>query len=302
MAFNEDDFLDEKHERLENVPGNFVESISGLEPKINREIENLVSQLETKDGNILLTDKNMAIIDSINKRIKDVIFDDIYEKNLTKFIGEFKTQADLNNSYFVHLDDTFEPSAMYKNILQNSQRNAIQLLSEDAFTQTLITPLQASLNAAVTSNQSFTDTLNQLRYIIQGDEETDGRLTAHVKRVAYDSFSVSDRSYTNTIATDLELEFYRYTGGHVKETRCFCEERKGKYFHKKEVADWGNGKGFSSDCPYPWAGMNANTDSATIFFYAGGYNCKHSILPVSIKSVPIEVINRAKAKGFYSAN
>lgn len=298
MAFNEDNFLEDKAGRLDSVPSNFVESVSGLEPKINKEIESLVSQLETKDGQILLTDTNLSIIDSINKRLKDVIFDKDYENSLTQYIVEFGKQADLNNSYFVHLDSAFEPTAMYKNVLQNSQRNAIQLLSEDAFTQTLITPIQASLNAAATSNQSFTDTLNQLRYIIQGDEETDGRLTAHVKRVAYDSFAVSDRSYTGTIATDLELEFYRYTGGHVKETRCFCEDRKGKYFHKKEIAGWGEGKGVG-ECGYPWQGMNANTDSATIFYYAGGYNCKHSILPVSIKAVPLEVINRAIKLGYY---
>lgn len=301
MAFNEDDFLEEKSDRLESVPGKFVESIQGLETKIVREIEQMVSTLETVEGQIILSDKNILIIDTINKRIKDVIFDAQYEKDLTKFIGEYQTQAELNNSYFRAMDVDFEPTSMYQNVLRNSQRNAISLLSEDAYTQVLITPLQASLQAAVTGQQSFTDTLSQLRYIIQGDEEVDGKLISHVKRVAYDSFAVSDRSYTGTIATDLELEFYRYTGGKVKETRCFCEERKGKYFHRKEIAGWGEGKNVGS-CSYPWQGMNSNTDSVTIFYYAGGYNCKHSILPVSIKSVPIDVINRAKAKGWYSGN
>src|SRR6478736_1442759 len=135
MAFNEDDFLDEKSDRLESVPGKFVESIQGLETKIVREIEQMVSTLETVEGQIILSDKNLLIIDTINKRIKDVIFDAQYEKDLTKFIGEYQTQAELNNSYFRALDVEFEPISMYQNVLRNSQRNAISLLSEDAYTQ-----------------------------------------------------------------------------------------------------------------------------------------------------------------------
>ncbi len=298
MAVDEG-FIEDKNDRLDSVPSNFVESVKGLEKDITKEIETLVSQLETENGNILLTDKNLSIIDSINKRLKDVIFNQEYEKNLTSFIGEFKTQADLNNEYFqTAVDIDFEPTSMYNNLLKVSQRNAIQLLNEDAFSQALIAPLQASLNAAVTTGQPFTETLSQLRYIIQGDDTVDGRLISHVKRVSYDAFAISDRAYTNTIATDLGLEFYLYSGGKVADTRCFCFERKGKYFHKKEIQNWGDGIGVG-DCGKDWQGKNANTDSATIFFYVGGYNCKHSLLPVSIKSVPQTAIQRAKEKGYY---
>ena len=300
MAVDEG-FIEDKNDRLDSVPGSFVKSIQGLEPKIAKEIESLVSTLDTEGGNIILSEKNMAIIDSINKRLKDIIFDEHYEKSLTQFIGEFSKQADLNNEYFQAASDIeFTPTSLYTNLLKVSQRNAIQLLNEDAFSQALIAPIQASLNAAVTTGQSFSDTLGQLRFIIEGDDKVDGRLISHVKRVAYDSFAISDRAYTNTIATDLGLEWYLYSGGKVKETRCFCDERKRKYFHKKEIQNWGDGKEVG-DCGYPWQGMNANTDSATIFFYAGGYNCKHSILPVSIKSVPKDVIDRAVKKGYYKS-
>jgi hypothetical protein len=46
--------------------------------------------------------------------------------------------------------------------------------------------------------------------------------------------------------------------------------------------------------------MNRATDSTTIFAYRGGYNCQHSILPVSEAAVPKEVLKEAIAKGFYS--
>lgn len=292
-----DSLLNNKNDRLQSVPEGFVNSVSNLESDIMKSIESLVSELETEGGNILINDRNMAIIENINQRIKDVVFTEQYEKNLTSFIGEFSKQAELSNQYFNVILDDFEVKPLYKSLLKSTQRNAIQLLSEDAFSQKLIIPLKETLESSLVNNVSFADTITNLRYIIQGDDIVDGQLLSHVKRVAYDSFAVSDRSYTNTIATDLALEFYRYTGGKIEDTRCFCKERAGKYYHKKEIEGWGKGVGVGS-CGFPWQGMNTNTDEATIFFYAGGYNCKHSMLPVSEKSVPKADVERVRQKGY----
>lgn len=292
------DILKNKGERLETVPSKLVESVSKLEPKIMREVEDLISKLEMENGNLVLSENNMVLIENINQRITNIIFDEAYEKDLTEFIGQFKKQAGLNNEYFQTIVDDYAVKPMYESVLKSSQKNAIELLNEDAFTQKLIQPIQQTLESSITNNISFTDTLNNLRYIIQGDEENLGALTSHVKRVAYDSFAVSDRSYTNIIANDLGLDFFRYSGGEIETTRCFCDERAGKYFHRREIEEWGEGKNIGK-CGYPWAGMNTNTDKSTIFYYAGGYNCKHSILPVSKKSVPKEVIQKAISEGYY---
>jgi hypothetical protein len=294
---NSDDLLKGKSDRLETVPSKLVESVSKLEPKIMREVEDLVSQLEMENGELILSEKNMVLIENINQRITNIIFDEAYTKELGEFIGQFKTQAGLNDQYFQTILDDYEIKPMYESVLKSSQKNAINLLNEDAFTAKLIQPIQQTLESSITNNVSFTDTLKNLRYIIQGDEENLGALTSHVKRVAYDSFAVSDRSYTNVIATDLGLEFFRYSGGEIETTRCFCDERAGKFYHRKEIEGWGEGKNVGA-CGFPWQGMNTNTDKATIFYYAGGYNCKHSILPVSKRSVPKEVIERAKREGY----
>lgn len=298
MADTIDDLLDDKADRLDDVPKEFVDAVSKLEPKILSEVEVLLSELEMKDGVMLLTEKNMSLIENVNQRLKNIIFDEVYEKNLTKFIGEFKSQANLANEYFQSLDPDFDVSLVYEKLLRSTQKNAIDLLSEDAFTQALITPIKQTLESSITNGTSFTDTLQGLREIIIGGEDYDGRMLAHVKRIAYDSFAASDRAYTNTIATDLGLEFYRYSGGRVEETRCFCQNRIGKYFHKKEIEGWATGIGLGS-CGFPWEGMNTNTDKATIFIYAGGYNCKHNMLPVSLKSVPKDVIERNIRSGNY---
>jgi hypothetical protein len=296
------DILKKKGDRLESVPSKLVESVSKLEPSIMKEVEDLVSQLEMEGGNLVLSEKNMVLIENINQRITNIIFSEAYEKDLTEFIGQFKTQAGLNDQYFQTILDDYEIKPMYESVLKSSQKNAINLLNEDAFTAKLIQPIQQTLESSITNNVSFTDTLKNLRYIIQGDDEIDGALTSHVKRVAYDSFAVSDRSYTNVISTDLGLEFFRYSGGEIETTRCFCHERKGKYFHREEIKAWGRGENLGA-CKSGalWQGANSNTDESTIFYYAGGYSCKHSILSVSKKSVPSDVLERAIKKGYIKA-
>jgi predicted outer membrane protein len=125
--------LDDKHDRLDSVPKSFVKSMEGVQSKVSKEIEDLLSNLEMKDGQILLSEKNMALIENINQRLKNLIFDEAYEKNLTNFLGEFKKQAELNNAYFHSIVPDFEPSKLYESVLKNTQKNALSLLNEDAF-------------------------------------------------------------------------------------------------------------------------------------------------------------------------
>lgn len=60
-------------------------------------------------------------------------------------------------------------------------------------------------------------------------------------------------------------------------TRPFCKARAGKFFHRSEVEAWAS---------MDWAGKMAGTDARTIFVTRGGYNCQHSLLPVSKFAVP----------------
>jgi hypothetical protein len=79
--------------------------------------------------------------------------------------------------------------------------------------------------------------------------------------------------YIQTIADDLDVEYYLYQGTIIADTRPFCEARSGRFFTKEEVQKWPNLKG--------WQGRMAGTNSSTIFIYRGGYNCRHQLWPVA---------------------
>lgn len=293
-----DDLIRKKLERLNSVPDELANSVIKAQKDALNRILDILGQLDVKDGNIVLSERNLSIIQSIERDLQENIFNEKYIEAVTEFSQQFNVQSRLNDEYFRSILEEFENKSIYETVLKQSQKNAIELLAEDAFTEVLISPLKQSLDASVVNGSSFADTIKSLRLIIEGSDEIDGRLLSHVKRVAYDGFAISDRNYTNTIATDLGLEFYRYSGGEIADTRCFCDERDGKYFHRKEIEAWGRGEKVGS-CGFPWQGMRRGTNSSNIFSFLGGYNCKHSILPVSNKSAPKSVIDRNVKSGNY---
>lgn len=294
--------LSDKINRLNSVPDKFVSEIGKSQADLYKEIEDILLKLDTEGNIIILNDKNMSLINSLSDKINQTIFNDEYLKSLTEFTSEFKKQSTLNNKYFQEINVGFKDEAIYTTTLEATQKNALQLLGQDAFTQTVTTPLSQMLQSSISNQTSFADTIKSVKLFIEGNDEIDGALVSHVKRISYDAFSASDRTYTNTVANSLGLEFYRYQGSEIEDTRPFCDERIGKYFHKKEIEQWGMGEkccGLAWPQSGKWAGRNANTNKSTIFIFCGGYNCKHSLIPVSTKSVPNDVINRAIDSGFY---
>ena len=82
-----------------------------------------------------------------------------------------------------------------------------------------------------------------------------------------------------------------YAGGELPTTRPFCEERVGKFFHYKEIESWASEN---------WAGKNSETTAQNIYEYLGGWNCQHTLIPVTIEMVPQEVIDRNIESGNYT--
>jgi len=294
-----DEIVKEKMARLTSVPDSMVTAADRAQLNMLKKAEELISKMNIVDGKIVFNDKNIQLISSISRELEGAIIDDAYVSSLTSFAKEFNTQATINNNYFYKIIQDFEPKSVYQSTLKIAQQNAINLLSQDAVTAQIVSPIKDTLLSAVTNGGSFSDTMNAIREVATNTEKSDGLLTRYVKRVAYDSYAVADRQYTKVISEDLGLEFYKFQGNEVEDTRCFCEERKGNFYHKKEIEDWGSGKNVGS-CGANWQGRNASTNSDTIFSFVGGYNCKDALLPVITSRVPKQWVDRAKRLGYYN--
>lgn len=295
MARSLEDIIKEKLERFETVPNAFGKGVNDVQYSLMEDMLGLLEMLRRDDkGLIKLTQKNLLVIEDILGGLQKSFNRSDYVALVKEFISEFDTQAKLTNDFFNKGFDEFtDPSSFSEAALKKAKTMSYELMaSTPVITVNLYNPIEQLLINAVSSGDSYTKTVRDIRRIITGDREVDGKLYKYAKQIAYDSFAVADRAYTNQIAEDIDVEWYAYRGGLVEDSRQFCITRNGNYYHKKEVQGWGNLK--------QWDGKIPATDSKTIFVYCGGYRCNHSILPTSIAAVPKKDIERNIKNGNFS--
>ena len=293
-----DNLIDNKLTRINSVPDAFVDATTGTQVELLKEVQTLISELETSGGAFVYSEKNISILESINTRLTSAVFNDEYTSSLTSYISEFEKQADLNNGIFAKQFDGFETIAIYDTIKNNSIKSAVDLFAVDSFASTITKPITEQLNQAIINGGSITDTIKAVNNFIVGTDEVDGVMLNYVKTNAYDAFAIYDRTYSQAVYNELGAEWFVYSGKSRDTSRCFCVERSNKFYHKKEVEAWGRMQDLG-ECGSGngWAGMRKGTNENTIFSFVGGYNCDHALMAVSESIVPKDVISRNKKKG-----
>lgn len=298
-----EEILQEKESRLQSVPDELATKAELVQKDLIKQLIRQLDSLEREDGKIKISTRNIAKIQTIAEDLSKFLFDKTeYSLALKSFAGEFNIQAALSGDYLKLIQGDFQDKEIYKANLQLSQKLTIELLTKSGINQALINPLKEILQSSVTSGSSFGDAISTLTDFIIGTKVKDGTLLSHIKQIAYDGFAFSDRNYLKLVTQDLGYEFYQYFGGLLKDSRCFCVQRAGKIFHTREIEYWGETPSLwdkKAGCSHG-GGMVLETTSSTIWTYAGGYNCQHSIVPVAYSSVPKQVIDRAKSAGYIS--
>lgn len=279
MAFSEaiQRLVDEKVGRLESIPDAFASRMTQIQQRKFATVLELLNGLDYSNGSVVVSRSNLLKIEPIIEQIKELLTEGEFELVVGELLGEMDAQASITYRYFEQSFDAFEIPAIATDILAQKKREmVVDLLNSTD--QYLTNPMRQALSNAVVSGASRNDVIDVFKLLIEGDPETVGRLERATRQVVSDTFALSDRAITNEVSKQLRADWFLYTGGLMKTTRPFCKARNGKFFSRKEVESWGA----SPD----WDGAMAGTDSTTIFVTAGGYNCQHSILPVSEAVVP----------------
>jgi len=286
--------------RLKTVPEAFLAKLDPVQRQVFKALLKKLSTLETVNGQIVSSLKNMEVVDSIRKFLHDELLQTDYPKVIKDFADEFTIQSGLNKKYYEAAFDTTFSTAIAEAGVKQIKKQVVQALISDSVQAGFLTPLENTLSIAVNSGASFAETVASIRTFVEGNEEVDGRIVQYSKQLAHDSFANSDRSYNSQIADELDIEWFLWAGGEIATSRCFCIERHGKYYHYKEIEAWGRLENIG-DCRTDtgWAGMNRSTNEKTIFTYAGGYGCLHTVAGVSIFDVPREDVVRNIESGNY---
>ena len=289
-----DELVRRKVKLFEATPENLATTAIKAQREIWNGVADLVQSLEVdENGQIAQTQNNVRKIGEIQTALSQAIAGSEYIDGVRTFLSDIDEGVEITNELTKQIRESFTPPAVAQQILEISKQNAINALAGVAMQSRVTLPFIEQLTAAVASRATLSQTVKALRTVIEGDKDVDGRLLANVRTVANTAQAITDRNYAAQVNEAVGVEWYRYAGSEIDTTREFCAERHGQYFHKKEIESWADEN---------WDGKIAETNSKTIFSNAGGWNCRHSIIAVSIRRVPPEVVQRNIANGNYRPN
>ncbi len=289
-----------KDKRLEEIPLELQTLAEKQQSKILNEIISKLDSLDRVNGQIKINSKNLRAIADISDDLKSVFINKDYLKAVSEFAKEFDTQAGVNDKLIKKGFGEVATSTASESYLTIAKRNAVDALAGEPYVNISVKPIQSILENAVVNGASINDTIDSLRLFIEGNEGTASQILKYTKQITNDTFAIADRSYTSIVSEELDNDWFYFSGTVVDKTRCFCEQRVGNYYHYLEVESWGRGDNLGA-CDLGegnWAGEIIGTNESTIYSYLGGYNCLHSLIPVSEAIVPDSDIERARSLGY----
>jgi len=261
-------YIDDRLDLLDRVPDTFVTRVDALRADLLDELTTILATLDTQGGRLVASPENLARIEEIIDGMGGFLFNEEseYLATLQDFLAAQGTAAALADEY---LNVTRTPK--WSAVLRSQQFKTAKIFDKEKIAAELGTLIRNEITNLVASQAPVADASIFLKDFILGTDELEGRLTRYAKTWALTSYASAERQYVFTVAVDTGVEKWLYAGGVVKDTRDFCMERVGQTFTTEEVKAW---------AALDWSGKMAGTDENTIFTALGGWNCRHTLMPV----------------------
>jgi len=272
------------------------------------EIELELRRLDLSGDKIKTTVANLKIVNSIKNKLQRLILTDDYRTDVKEFVRAFNDVTKLQNEYWKGIESTFKPRPLLREIRKSAITDTVKALGEAGIGTAIGEQIAGILRTNITAGGAYKQLTGQLRESLT-DTVTPGLLSKYAKQISVDSIQQYNRTYTNTVSGDLGFDFFAYQGSDITTTRHFCDALTDRrYFHVSEVPgllkaddlyystdDGGKKKVEIYDKTGLPQGMIPGTNPENFFIRAGGYNCQHSIRPVSetlVKSSAPDEYNR----------
>lgn len=276
-------------ERLEKITTQASQKLEAkvitTQNQLEGQVIGILKDLEVdKDGYIVQSQANRKIIQKASNAFEAGIKNSPYFDGIQQYVNSIPLVDKANSAYFDFISQGYKPNAQYITSLKKDTIKSLEsLLMQDGLESQIKAPLVNILNQNINSSAKFTDLLKSVQQYIVGTNQLDGKLLSYSKQITSDALFNYSRGYQQAVTSDLGLEWYLYAGGVTEGgkfsggSRGFCISKIGNYYDHDDVERWANST---------WEGQRRGTNSSTIFIYAGGYNCRHSIIPVSENAVP----------------
>lgn len=289
--------LEDLLDLIETRINSFNERMPKVQEDAYKVILDIAGELETSNGRIKPTLKNVKLISKIKAELNKVIFDKEYEKELDKVVKTYSDITKLQNQYFTALTGKFTVPKVLAEIQNLAIEGVVDAMGQDAIGVNVVSPIRDILVKNVTTGGSRADFIEEVREYILDTERGDGKLVKYTKQIVTDSLNQYSANYTQIVSDDLGLEWYKYVGSNKDTTRPFCKALTAAkstcmpYIHRSQLDEIVEGQICGEQVPiYDKTGlphgMIPGTNAANFPINRGGYNCNHQLVPVSAAVVP----------------
>lgn len=272
----------------------FNESIPKVQQQLFDDITELASKLDTRNGRIQASAKNIRLIGQIKSRFERLITKNkAYKQRVKTFTEAFDEVSKLQNQFFAETVKEYSSPKTLEAIRQESVQATIENLN--SVSRRIAEPIRDILRTNITSGAKFTDLTKGLREFLLDTKTGEGQLVKHVKQITTDALNQYARTNLETITNDLGLEWFSYVGAIIDTSRPFCVAmHEKKYFHKSEIpkllkGDFEEFDGTIDKKTGLPSGMIEGTNENNFLINLGGWNCNHQAIPVNELAVPASV-------------
>lgn len=275
----------------------FNERMPGVQRDAFNKILDLTADLETSNGRIKPSVKNIRLIAKIKQELNKTIFSKEYADDLDDLLKTYDRITKLQNAYFTATIGKFTVPKVLAEVQTQAIDSVIELLGDEGINANFNNKIRDILRKNVTAGGTRAQFIEEARAFILGNEEVDGALVKYTGQIVTDSLNQFSSQYHQIISDDLGFEWFSYDGSIKDTTRPFCrkliEAKKGcmRYIHKSQFPELLAGRICGEQVPIydkyglP-QGMYEGTNVANFPILKGGYWCNHSLNGVPSALVP----------------
>jgi hypothetical protein len=272
-----------------------------------KEVLLLLKKLDVKGDTITTNIRNLNLINELKSKIERIVIDPRYKKELKTFVQAYDQVGILQNQYFASFNTNFKPNPVMNALKKNAVNTTLNNLTQAGLQAGVTDGLRKILVTNVNAGGSYADMQEQLRNYLTTTNTGEGALERYVKTYANTAINQFSAEYSRTIAQDLGLEWYQYTGSLITTSRDFCIHSIDKrYMHESEFPTLlqGNIDGTQIHVNKKTGlpdGMMEGTTPENFPRRRGGWSCRHQLVPVDELLVPKNIKEKVYSSKEYQA-
>lgn len=266
-AEKELELLEKIDTKLEEIVFRFIENYN---LKVSKEIQDAILEfIDTLDTDLAVKERLIRSkqINKFRTELEKVVLAGALADGYKQLIVDYKELVGMANEYFSLLSISYD-KLLYKEIYKDSILFLKESLTGAGISQFVVNPIVDKLYELNLKGIKKKDLKAFLKEFFDKNNITN----RYIEQITTDSLYQMTSNYQLKISEDLNIEYYYYAGTRMKTSRQFCISRYGKVYTKKEVQSWAE---------LTWQGKVPGTDKSSIFYYRGGYNCRHTLRPIS---------------------